>query len=226
MAEFVHLICLGIEPLEIHTSGLTKLGGKEAVVFHPPKLGPELQEKLGEVMRFVRYGMPVRPVEVGQTYREALPIALSEVPGYVTPGTWVAINAGTGRRAVVQAIIDATYGALLDLHPVTAANDDYAAGAFRYFPTREVEGEEPYLDMAPLFNVASPQHREIVLATMEQDEPISGKELHEIVSSMRAPEQRDKYDTFRRYFYAVRRWLKHVPGFIQEKGDRYRYSLR
>ena len=226
MSDLVHVICLGLESVDMHTCGLTKFGGREAMLFCPPKLSPEMAAKKEEILHFGRYGMPVRPVEVGQSYREALPVAVAEVPGYVTPGACLAINAGTGRRAVVQAFVDATYGALFDLHPVTAASDDDASSAFRYFPIREIEDGQISLDVAPLFNVASSQHREIVLATFEQDAPVSGKDLHELVCAMRAPEQRDKYDTFRRYLYGVRRWLKHVPAFRQEKGDRYRYSIR
>jgi hypothetical protein len=189
-------------------------------------LGSESGTKKEQLLGYAKYGTPVRPVEIGDTYREALAVAMTEVTGYIKTGACLAINAGTGRPAVVQAISDATLAALLDYHPATAANDSDAASAFRYFPLREVESEQISFDSAPLYNLSNPRHREIILALMDQDDPVSSKDLHELINATKAPEQQDKYDTFRRHLYGVRRWLKHVPGFLEERGDRYRYRLR
>jgi len=208
----------------MHTCGLARFGAKEALLFHPPELGPELELRQEEVLGYARYGTPVRPVKVGYSYKDAIAQAVTEVTGYAEPGVCFAINGGTGRPSVVQALVDAVYSALLELHPAMAVNDDDSASAFRYFPILEAQGLT--LDIAPLFNVANYRHREIILALMEQDQPARARDLHEFINSTKRKEQRDTYDNFRRHLNGVRRWLKFVPGFAEEKADRYRYQYQ
>jgi hypothetical protein len=223
LGEIVHFVVLGPEPLPIHTAGVSRFGAKEVVLFVPEGGGGSLSQRQKEVEALSAYGTPVRPVDSPASYRGAVPVAFREVEGYIESGACIGINGGSGNRGVVQAIIDATLASLLEFHPSSAKNDDNAAGAFRYYPSPS--GDRADLDIAPLFNVANERHREIVVTLLQQDGPISGKELHDAVNASQAPESRCTYDNFRHHLYSVRRWLKLVPGFHEDKGDRFRYRL-
>lgn len=223
MLGITHVVCLGAEPVQLHTAGLARFGGREALLFVPPTLTESLEAKQEEILRYAEYGMPLRPVVAPLSYREALPIAVTEVEGYVEAGSCIGINGNTGSRGVNQAVSDSVFAALVALHPNVATSDDGAASAFHYYP-RLIEGPEE-IDVAPFFNIANPLHTGILLAMAEADEPLSARELFEIVSATIGPGGPSSYDNFRRHLNSVRCWLKYVPGFIEEKGDRYRYRI-
>ena len=217
------MICVGSEPTILHTAGLTHFGAREALVFCAPNAGNTLRLRRDEILSFKEYGTPLRAVEIPYSYRRALPKALAEIEGYATAGTCIAINVGVGHSGVVQALVDATFASLSEFHPNVASSDDQAASAFRYCPLPSDAGTE--FDVAPLFNIQNERHKEIFLAMMEQDEPATSRELHLFANATKAPENWIGYENFRRHLYAVRRWLKFVPGYREERGDRFRYQL-
>lgn len=223
MADIVHIVCVGSQDRLGHSAGVTRFGGKELLLIASPRRTTEEEAMLSVLKEFERSGVVVRTIEAGPSYKQAISVLPGELEGYAQAGTCIAINGATGPPSVIQAAAQVVLAALSAFHPPSAPNDDGAASAFLYFPSSRRGGLT--LDIAPIFDVTNGRHWDIVLALARQSEPCTGRELHELIDATRSPLRGDKYDNFRRSLYAVRRWLRLVPSFYQEKGDRYRLGL-
>ncbi len=223
VAEIVHIICVGPQSKLEHTAGLTRYGGKEVLLITAADRTAGEEEMVSTLREFEGSGVGMRIVAAGRTYKEALSLVSGELEGYAQAGACIAINGATGQQGVVHAVYQAALAALSAFHPPSAPNDDGAASAFLYFPISE-KGSLAF-DIAPIFDVTNARHWDILLALARQSEPCTGRQLHELIDASRSTLRGDKYDNFRRSLYAVRRWLRYVPSFYQEKGDRYRLGL-